>query len=265
MIRDELVSIIMPTFNAAATVAESIESILRQTYQNWELLISDDGSTDDTIAILDSYAQNDERIQILKLKGNSGAGVARNNSIREAKGRYIAFCDSDDMWMADKLEKQLAFMKINKYQFVFASYYTCNKEGKIQGRIIAPAQVSLVDTKRDDRIGFLTAMYDTKVMGKFYMPALRKRQDWAYVLEILKKCHNAYALKEPLAIYRRGRGSISHNKFTLVKYNAKVYETVFGYSKIHAYLYLWLQFIPRYLLKRIRYKVYDMTHKQFFF
>lgn len=254
---NELVSIIMPTFNAAATVGESIESILSQTYTNWELLISDDGSTDDTVAIVEAYAHRDSRVTLLRLAGNSGAGVARNNSIRKAKGRYIAFCDSDDMWMPTKLDRQLEFMNENRCQFVFSSYYICNKEGKRQGRIIAPSSVTLNETKRDNRIGFLTAMYDAKALGKFYMPALRKRQDWAYVLEILKKSHSAYALKEPLAIYRKGRGSISHNKFTLITYNAKVYQTVFGYSKLYSYFYLFSLFIPIYICKRLRYSVYN--------
>lgn len=255
---DKLVSIIMPTFNSGATVGESVESIMAQTYRNWELLISDDGSTDDTVDIVEAYAQKDERILLFKLDSNSGAGEARNNSIRKAQGRYIAFCDSDDMWMPTKLEKQLEFMQSNNYQFVFASYLTCNKESKVQGRIIAPSKVSLIDTKRDDRIGFLTVIYDTKEIGKFYMPTLRKRQDWAYVLNILKKCRYAYALKEPLAIYRNGRDSLSHNKFTLIRYNIKVYETVFGYSKPHAYLYFFTVFVPMYIYKRICYKICEI-------
>lgn len=259
---NEKVSIIMPSFNTAALIGYSIRSIIAQTYADWELLISDDGSSDDTVKIAEGFARDDNRIKVFSLEGNNGAGVARNNSIKHATGRYIAFCDSDDMWEPTKLEKQLRFMRENGYSFVFASYYTCTKEGRRTGCIVAPEKVSLNDTKRDDRIGFLTAIYDTEELGKFYMPILRKRQDWAYVLEILKKCRYAYALTEPLAVYRKGRKSISHNKFTLVKYNAKVYETVFGYSTLHAYLYLFFLFIPTYLMKRLRYKVFNIMHKK---
>jgi len=254
----------MPSFNTAAVIGDSIESILAQTHRNWELLITDDGSTDNTIEVARKFAATDSRIHVYALEGNKGPGAARNNSIRKATGRYMAFCDSDDMWQPTKLEKQIAFMRDNNYSFVFASYYTCTKEGSLSGCIIAPDKVSLTDTKRDDRIGFLTAVYDTRELGKHYMPTLRKRQDWAYVLEILKKCHYAYALKEPLAVYRKGRGSISHNKFSLIRYNAKVYQTVFGYSALHAYLYLFFLFIPAYLVKRARYKVFNMVHKSDF-
>lgn len=257
----DLVSIIMPTYNSSRFVAESIESILRQSYSNFELLITDDVSTDNTFEILKSYAQKDNRIKIFRLDCNMGAGYARNKSIQEAKGRYIAFCDSDDTWMPNKLEKQIRFMQKNNYCFCFASYFTCNEEGNRQGIVIAPSSVSLTDTKRDDKIGFLTAIYDTTYHGKFYMPTLRKRQDWAFVLLILKKCKRAYAVKEPLACYRRAKGSISHNKFTLIKYNAKVYSTVFGYSVLHAYIYLFTLFLPAYTLKVIKNKITNIRHK----
>lgn len=249
---EELVSIVMPTYNSAKYVAESIESILAQTYQHWELLITDDASDDETREIVRSYAENDPRVVLYSLPNNSGAGPARNNSIRKARGRYIAFCDSDDIWLPRKLEKQIAFMRAKKCCFCFASYYECDAGGRKTGLLVAPPSVTLKDTMRDDKIGFLTAVYDTRPFGKFYMPSLRKRQDYAYVLLILKKCECAYSLREPLARYRRSRGSISHNKFSLIKFNAKVYQTVFGFSKLHAYCYLFFIFLPTYAWKRFR-------------
>lgn len=259
---EDLVSVIMPTFNSERYVTESIESILNQTYNNIELLITDDGSKDDTVSIIKSYAKKDSRVKIFLLDGNNGAGSARNNSIKHAQGRYIAFCDSDDVWLPEKLEKQIGFMRENKYCFTFASYYVFDSESRKKGIVIAPSSVSLIDTKRDDKIGFLTAIYDTSFWGKFYMPTLRKRQDWAYVLLILQKCGRAYSLREPLAYYRRAKGSISHNKFSLIKYNAKVYSTVFGYSVLHAYIYLFTMFLPAYAMKVINNKIINMRYEK---
>ena len=259
---EDLVSVIMPTYNSSRFVAESIESILHQTYTNIELLITDDGSTDNTPEIIKHYARIDKRVRFFSLSENMGAGYARNKSIQEAKGRYIAFCDSDDSWMPEKLEKQIRFMQQNNLCFCFSSYFVCDDAGRQTGIVIAPASVSLTDTKRDNRIGFLTAMYDTSIHGKFYMPTLRKRQDWAYVLLILKKCQKAFALKEPLAFYRRSKGSISSNKISLIKFNAEVYKTIFGYSTLHAYCYLFCLFIPLHILKLINKRFIDFKYKK---
>ena len=257
-----LVSVIMPTYNSGRFVAESIESILNQTYTHLELLITDDGSTDDTPQIIRSYEQKDSRIRYFAMSDNMGAGHARNLSIELARGQYIAFCDSDDTWLPEKLEKQIAFMKKRQCCFCFSSYFICDESGKRTGIFIAPASVTLTDTKRDDKIGFLTAIYDTRPYGKIYMPTLRKRQDWAYVLMLLQKCKKAFALKEPLACYRRSKGSISHNKLSLIKFNAKVYQVVFGYSKIRSYCYLFTLFLPAYALKRIKNKIVCMRYNR---
>lgn len=258
---EDLVSVIMPSYNSSRFITESIESILCQTYTNLELLITDDGSTDNTLEIIENYCRKDKRIKLFSLSGNMGAGHARNKSIREAQGKYIAFCDSDDTWLPDKLERQIAFMRTNNCCFCFSSYFVCNESGQQTGIVIAPSSVSLTDTKRDDKIGFLTAIYDATMYGKFYMPTLRKRQDWAYVLLILKKCHKAFALKEPLACYRRSRGSISANKLSLIKFNAKVYETVFGYSTLHSYCYLFGLFLPFHFLKLVNKRIVDIKYK----
>lgn len=261
-LKEGLVSVIMPSFNSGRFIAASIASILNQTYYNLELLITDDGSTDNTIEIIKSYMQSDDRVKLFQLSGNMGAGHARNRSIKEANGQFIAFCDSDDTWLPEKLEKQLSFMRKKQCCFCFSSYYVTDAEGVRKGLVLAPSSVSLVSTKRDDKIGFLTAIYDVSMFGKFYMPTLRKRQDWAYVLLILKECKRAYALKEPLACYRRSRGSISYNKFSLIRFNAKVYRTVFGYSAFYSYCYLFCLFLPSYALKRITNKLVNIRYKR---
>lgn len=257
---EELVSIIMPTYNGAKYLAASIDSILSQTYKNWELIITDDCSTDGTQAIIKSYADSDARIRSYFFEENQGSGATRNKCIEEARGRYIAFCDSDDRWLPEKLEKQLNFMQEHDYAFAFSSYYTCDEEGTVNGIIIAPEKQTLTNTKRDDKIGFLTAIYDTKHCPKMLMPLQRKRQDWAYVLKIHQKVGCAYALQEPLGIYRLHQNSISHNKWSLVKYNAAVYQEVFGYGKLQSYAYLVTFFLPTYFSKRIRNKILNRRY-----
>ncbi len=253
MTKEDKVSVIMPSYNTGKLICESIDSILSQTYAHLELLISDDHSSDpETIAILKDYANKDSRVKVFFLEKNKGAGVARNNSIQQATGRYIAFCDSDDRWLPNKLELQLAFMKEKDCCLSFTSYFTSTYDGEINGKVIVPPTLTLTQEKRDNKIGCLTAIYDTTKHGKFFMPTIRKRQDWALFLNILKECKKAYALQEPLAIYRSVPGSISSNKLNLIKYNAKVYKVVFGYSSLQAYAYLTVFFFPTYFAKKVK-------------
>ena len=248
----ELVSIIMPTYNSSKFVAESIESIQRQTYSNWELVITDDYSNDETRRIISEFAANDKRIKLFQMPRNFGAGDSRNNSIKQARGRYIAFCDSDDCWMAEKLEKQIKFMQDNNYILTFSSYLVRNENNEITGIVKAPKSLTLSQLKKDNKIGCLTAIYDTKPYGKFYMSTLRKRQDWALFLNILKKGDKAYSISEPLAYYRVRNNSISQKKIELIKYNVKVYIEVFGYSKAKAYAYFYAFFMLTYIIKQIK-------------
>lgn len=247
----ELVSIITPSFNCSSFIAATIESIQSQTYQNWELLITDDCSSDDTREVIRVYADKDSRIKLLELEKNSGAGVARNNSIKAAKGRYIAFCDSDDRWYPDKLEKQLNYMNVKDCGMSHTSYMTCDENNKITGIVICRKKESLNSMCKDDKMGFLTVVYDTQKTGKVYMPDLRKRQDWALKLKILKICNNAYGMKEPLAYYRKHSDSISSNKRSLVKYNIAVYREIFGWSKVKSNLFFYFIFMPTHLFKLI--------------
>lgn len=247
----ELVSVIMPTYNASRFLAESITCVLNQTYGNIELLITDDHSSDkQTLALLEEFSNKDKRVKVELLKSNSGPGYARNRSIERAQGRYIAFCDSDDRWMTDKLERQISFMNEHHCALCYGSYIMCNDNNKERGIVIAPSKMTFNKLKRDNKIGCLTAIYDTHLTHKkYYMPELRKRQDWALFLTILKDNCLAYGLKEPLAYYRIREKSVSSKKTALVKYNIKVYQQVLGYSKVKSNLYFAFVFLPTHFMK----------------
>lgn len=260
--QDELVSVVMPTFNSSKYLKESIESVLAQTYSNLELLLTDDSSTDvATQKMLKDYMHRDSRVRIFLRPHNVGPGGARNYSIEKARGRYIAFCDSDDRWMPHKLERQVAFMQEHNCCLCYSAYLSCDREGKVMGMVSAPARLSLKALMHDNKIGCLTAIYDTRPYGKFYMPLIRKRQDWALFLKILKHCHYAYGIQEPLAYYRLTPVSVSRHKMGLMKYNAQVYRKLFGYSVLQAYAYLYCVFLPNYFMKVFKNKVYSLLHK----
>lgn len=251
--KQDLVSVIMPTFNASRFLADSIDSILSQTYTNLELLITDDCSSDNTVSILKEFAQRDKRVKVKYLRSNVGPAIARNRSIERAKGRYIAFCDCDDRWMPNKLELQIAHMRKHDCALCSSSYLICDDDNEVTGIFISPSHITLGMLKRDNKIGCLTAIYDIKRLGhKFYMPAIRKRQDWALFLNILKECQICFCVREPLAYYRNRQNSVSSNKLSLVKYNVNVYETVFGYTCLRAYIYFFLIFMPTYFVKVLK-------------
>ncbi len=254
-----LVSIITSLYNSAGFIAEMMDSILAQTYTDWELLVTDDCSTDDSRAIVQEYAGRDARIRLFCLEKNSGAAVARNRSIAEARGRYIAFCDSDDRWYPEKLERQLRFMREKDCALSYTSYMLCDERSRITGIVVCMRRVSYASLKRDDGIGNLTAMYDTeKVGGRVFLPDMRKRQDWGMWLLVMARCRVAYGMKEPLAYYRIRSGSISRRKILLVKYNIAVYEKVLGYSRVRAVLMFFLVFLPSYFLKKLRIRIINM-------
>ncbi len=248
----------MPTFNAGKLLADSIDSILNQTYKNLELLITDDHSTDEsTLSTLRQYAAKEERIDVLFLDVNKGPGYARDKSIERAKGRYIAFCDSDDRWFPEKLERQLAFMNEKQCILCYSSYILVDDEDKERGIVIAPPTITFKKLKRDNQIGCLTAIYDAKLLGrKYLMPFIRKRQDWGLFLTILRDSGQpAYALREPLAYYRMRSKSVSSNKFGLIKYNIRIYQIVLGYSKTKASLYFYFIFLPNHFVKVVKKKI----------
>ncbi len=250
----ELVSVIMPTYNASQFLADSIESVLSQTYAELELLITDDNSSDpETLSILERYRKHDSRVRVFHLDANGGPGVARNNSIRNARGRYIAFCDSDDRWVADKLERQVSYMQQTGCALCCSSYIICDTSDEELGICITPKEITFKTMVRDNKVGCLTAIYDRKALGrKFYMPTIRKRQDWGLFLSIVKVCGYAHGITEPLAYYRVRKGSVSQSKLHLIKYNARVYEQILGFSKPKSYVYFFFVFMPNYAMKVLK-------------
>lgn len=246
-----LVSIITTLYESGGFIAKTIESVRAQTYTKWELVITDDCSTDDGPAIVESFAAIDPRIHFLRLDINGGPGVARNNSIRNSEGQFIAFLDSDDTWMPDKLEKQLELMKRTGCGVVYSSYLTCDVDGRINGMVKCKSKVRYWRIVCDNTIGFLTMMYDRKVTGDAYMPVIRKRQDWGLNIELLRRCRLAYGIKEPLAVYRLRKGSVSREKISLIRYNISIYREVLGYSRLGSVLMFSFVFLPFYFGKKL--------------
>ncbi|ANW96291.1 glycosyl transferase [Wenyingzhuangia fucanilytica] len=224
--KNALVSIITPCYNSESFIAETIKSVQNQTYEHWEMLITDDGSTDHSIKIIEDFISKDNRIKLFKIN-NSGAAVARNNSIKEAKGTFIAFLDSDDVWLPYKLEKQISFMVENNYALSFTSYQRMNESGELLNEVVkAHQKLNYRNMLSSNKIGCLTAIYNQEKIGKVYMPNIRKRQDYALWLSILKKIDFAYGLQEILATYRLRNFSMSAKKTEMIKWNWKLYREV---------------------------------------
>ncbi len=252
---NELVSIITPCYNCAKYISQMIESVQAQTYTNWELLITDDCSTDNSREIVEAYAKKDPRVRYFKLEKNSGAGIARNNSIEKAQGRYIAFLDSDDLWVANKLERQIDFIQKNGYKFIFCHAIVIDTDDNIVGYNRRKPKVSFLSTKVINYIGTSGVMYDTKDIGKFYMKPIRRRQDWVLWMDILKVTKFAYCQQEPLGIVRTNNtASLSGKKSKLPAYHIEVYNKYFGYPKPLAAIYFYCISLPCFLVKKLRYK-----------
>jgi teichuronic acid biosynthesis glycosyltransferase TuaG len=245
-----LVSIITPSFNCEKFIAETIQSVQNQTYQNWEMIIVDDGSIDKTVSIIKQMACLDTRIVFLKLDINLGTGIARNTALYRAKGRYISFLDADDLWTPNKLEIQIEFMQANKLSFTFSFYDYINEEGKsLSKRVESPINLSYRQLLFCNYIGNLTAIYDVNYFGKIPISPIRKRQDWMLWLTVLKKIKVAHPVPESLAYYRIRDNSISTSKFDLVKYNFAVYRKFHGFSFPIALGYMKLFLFTQLLIK----------------
>lgn len=240
-----LVSIIMPAYNSEEFITSSILSVQKQTYDNWELIIIDDCSTDSTTSVIESI--DDSRIRVINLESNSGAATARNEGIKQARGEYLAFLDSDDLWVEKKLEKQIHFMKRNNYYFTCTEYAEMNDNKEV---------INVVGVKdKLDYNGVLkfcpgnsTIIYNAKKLGKFYAPIIRRRNDFALWLKVIKKANYVYGLHETYSIYRVRPHSLSSNKKKLIKYQWKVYRELEDLPLIKS-LYLLLHKIINVLFK----------------
>lgn len=207
---NELVSIIMPSYNTANYIGKSIESVLKQTYNNWELIIVDDSSNDNVDEVISKYIK-DNRIKFFKNKTNNGAAFSRNYALKMAKGRWIAFLDSDDLWTSDKLEKQIKFMKANNYKFTYTNYRTIDENSKDLNTVVSgPRKINKTKMYNYCYPGCLTVMYDSKGIGLVQIKNIKKNNDYAMWLQISKKA-DCYLLPECLAKYRIRKESISHD------------------------------------------------------
>lgn len=249
----ELVSIIMPSYNTAKYIAESIQSVLDQTYKNWELIIVDDFSTDNTDEIVRPFLV-DERIHYLKNELNSGAAVSRNRALREAKGRWIAFLDSDDLWMPEKLEKQISFMETNDYSFSYTEYEEIDVNGNKTGvYVTGPKKITKAGMFNYCWPGCLTVMYDKEVIGLIQIVDIKKNNDYAMWLKACRKA-NCYLLDEELSKYRRGRAdSISTQSIrNLIGWRFKLYREVEKNNVIVSFFNTWRNLVFG-LYKKMKY------------
>lgn len=229
------VSIIMPSYNTCKYISDSIESVLLQTYSDWELLIVDDCSTDGTNEVVEPYLI-DKRIKYLKNKINSGAAVSRNKALLEARGKWIAFLDSDDLWMPEKLEKQIEFMTKNRYHFSYTNYLEIDADSKRNGIIVTgPKKITKTGFFNYCWPGCLTVMYDREAVGLIHIADIKKNNDYAMWLKICRKA-DCYLLDEELALYRRGRaGSVStHSLKTMIGWHYKLFRQAEGQNLVEA-------------------------------
>lgn len=233
---NDLVSIIMPSYNTGRFIKETIESVLDQSYPAWELIIVDDCSTDNTDEVVNQYLV-DERMRYIKNDTNSGAAVSRNRALREAKGKWIAFLDSDDLWEADKLQKQILFMKDNDYHFSYTNYVEIDEESKVNGKsVTGPKRISKHGMYNYCWMGCLTVMYDADAVGLIQIPDIKKNNDYAMWLKVCKKA-NCYLLDETLARYRKRSGSISnHGYMKLIKWHYKLYREAENKNPISSFV-----------------------------
>ena len=233
------VTVVTPIYNSEDLVADAVLSVMAQTFDDWEMIIVDDASSDQSAARVATFLEMDDRLQLIRSAKNEGSSAARNTAIRHARGRFIAFLDADDFWAPQKLERQLAFMQSNGCYFSYTYYEKVNEVGEPIGeQVMPPNQVSYSDMLKSNHIGCLTAMYDTGRFGKRSMPAIRKRQDYGLWLELLRTEHYARCLPEVLAYYRVHSGSISYNKTEIIKYNYKLFREVEKFSPIKSGYYV---------------------------
>lgn len=217
--KKQLVSIIMPAYNSEKYIRQSIESVINQEYQEWELLVVDDCSTDNTCEVVESIISYEQRIKLFRQPFNQGVSEARNRAIKEANGRFIAFLDSDDIWKEEKLSSQISFMLKNNYSFTFTSYELIDKNGNKKDKIFSvPSIVTYNQYLKNTIIGCLTVILDRSILKNINVPE-GPLEDVLMWMSILKLDINAYGLNENLASYRVSSGSVSSNKLK----NAKLY------------------------------------------
>ena len=237
--KPHLISVITPVHNSAQYIEATINSVLKQTYPNWEMILIDDCSKDQSVLILNELIGKDPRFKIIENSYRSGPAITRNKGISAAKGQFMTFLDSDDLWYPNFLETSLNTCLDNNFEFVFSSYERKDENlNPLISDFIVPKKVSYNEVLKTCPISCLTAFIDIRRIGKYYMPELKKRQDWALWLALLKKIDYAYGIEQPLAIYRMRKNSVSRSKLKLIPYVWKVYREVENLSILKSFYLL---------------------------
>jgi teichuronic acid biosynthesis glycosyltransferase TuaG len=226
-----LVSIVMPAHNSEGSLRESVQSVVSQIYKEWELIIIDDASRDDTLALANQFASGDPRIRVLPLEQNVGVAEARNRGIGAARGQYLAFLDSDDLWLPDKLHTQIGFMRSSGAGFSFAQYRRIGLDGSLSNPVRVPRTVNYEGLLRGNSIGCLTVAIDRYQIPEISMPKI-KHEDYVTWLKILKRGHIAYGIPQDLARYRVASSSVSSDKRRSAGWTWNIYRRVEGLSVI---------------------------------
>lgn len=223
-----LVSVIMPTFNCGKYIGQSVQSVIDQTVTDWEIQIVDDCSTDDTFEVLKPYLEKYSSIHYYRLPKNGGPAMARTEAIKRANGKYVAFLDSDDLWMPEKLEKQIDFMEKTKAVFSCTAYACINEEGENLHTVCVPPEKTDYNKmiRLSNPIGNLTVMYNQEVLGKYEVPPIKKRNDFALWLRILRDVDGCYGMQDVLGTYRIRKNSVSSNKLGQAKYHWQLYYDI---------------------------------------
>lgn len=227
MDKKPLISVITPVYNAEKYILQTMDSVMNQTVKNFEYLLVDDCSPDNSAEIVKEYQKRDSRIQYIKLEENSGAAVARNTGIENARGRYIAFIDSDDKWYPTKLEKQLKYMEEENKAFTYTKFELINDNGTLKKEATQiPEKFDYSGLLKNTAIACSTVMIDTNVIKDVKMPLVRKGQDTATWLKILRNHDYAYLVDETLNQYRSVEGSLSSNKVQALKRTWNTYRNI---------------------------------------
>ena len=223
-----LISVIVPVYNMAADgkLNFCLDSLINQTVTDYEIIAVDDCSTDNSVEVIQGFVDKDPRIKLIQLTENSGAAVARNKAIEAAAGRFIAFLDSDDLWMPNKLEKQVQFMLDQNIAFSFSAYEKIDEKGVPFDIVSVPEKINYKQLLKTNVIGCLSAMYDVEKLGKVYMPVNTKREDFATWLAILKQVDYAYGMPDVLAQYRVYASQSSAKKTKMAKENWRLYRDI---------------------------------------
>jgi len=245
-----VVSVVTPVWNAAATLAETVASVRAQTRGDWEMLVVDDGSRDGSGALARQLAGADARIRVLERGRNGGPAAARNDGIRAARGRYLAFLDADDLWRPEKLAVQIGYMEATGAPFSFAAIERIDEGGRPLGRVAVPARVDYARLLRGNVIPCQTAAFDRAHYGAVEMPDLPRRQDYGLWLTLLARGGAAHGIQQVLADWRMRPGSLSANKFLAAGGTWRVYREVAGLGRARAAWYLG-QNLARGVVKRL--------------